>query len=39
MSEEDLRRAFARLRAIESECPGSDKIGCVALVLREMGLE
>ena len=39
MGEEDLRRAFERLRAIESECPDNGKIGCAAQVLREMGLE
>ena len=39
MREEDLRRAFGRLRAIESECPDNNKIVCAAQVLREMGLE
>lgn len=39
MGEEDLRWAVERLRAIESECLDSGKIGCAARVLREMGLE
>lgn len=39
MGEEDLRRAFARLRAIEGECPDGNRIGCAGQVLREMGLE
>jgi hypothetical protein len=39
MGEEDLRRAFERLRAIESECPGGNVIACAERVLREMGLE
>ena len=39
MGEEDLRRAFERLRAIESQCPDGNKIGCAVQVLREMGLE
>ncbi len=39
MGEEDLRRAFERLRAIEHECPGGNMIGCAGQVLREMGLE
>jgi hypothetical protein len=39
MNEEDLRRAFERLRAIESECPGGNVIACAERVLREMGLE
>jgi len=39
MGEEDLRGAVERLRAIESECPDSGKIGCAAQVLRELGLE
>ena len=39
MGEEDLRRAFELLRAIESECPGGNMIACAERVLREMGLE
>jgi hypothetical protein len=39
MGEEDLRRAFALLRAAESECPGGDMIACAERVLREMGFE
>jgi hypothetical protein len=39
MREDDLRRAFERLRALESERPTDNKIGCAAQVLREMGLE
>ena len=39
MNKEDLRRAFERLRAIESECPGGNVIACAERVLREMGLE
>jgi hypothetical protein len=39
MGEEDLRRAFERLRAIESECPGGNVIACAERVLRELGLE
>jgi hypothetical protein len=39
MSEEDLRRAFERLRAIESECPGGNVVACAERVLRELGLE
>ena len=39
MGEDDLRRAFERLRAIESECPGGNVIACAERVLREMGLE
>ena len=39
MNEEDLRRAFERLRAIESECPEDNKINCAERVLREMELE
>ena len=30
MSEEDLRRALERLRAVESECRGDNRIGCAA---------
>lgn len=39
MSEDDLSRAFELLRAIESECPGDNRINCAERVLREMGLE
>jgi hypothetical protein len=39
MGEDDLRRAFERLRAIESECPGDNLIACAGRVLRQMGLE
>jgi hypothetical protein len=39
MNEEDLRRAFERLRAIEGECPDDNKINCAERVLREMELE
>ena len=39
MGEENLRRAFERLRAIESECPGGNMIACAERVLMEMGLE
>jgi len=39
MGEEDLGRAFKRLRAIEGECPGGNLIACAERVLREMGLE
>lgn len=38
MCEEELRRAFERLYAVERECPGDNKIGCAEQVLREMGL-
>ena len=39
MNEEDLRRAFERLRDIKSECPDDNRINCAERVLREMGLE
>ena len=39
MGEEDLRRAFEHMRAIESECVGGNIIACAERVLREMGLE
>lgn len=39
MGEEDLRRAFERLRAIESECPGGNVIAWAERVVRELGLE
>ncbi len=39
MNEEDLRRAFERLRTIESERPDDNKINCAGRVLREMELE
>jgi hypothetical protein len=39
MGEEDLSHAFELLRAIESECPGDNRINCAERVLREMGLE
>jgi hypothetical protein len=38
MNGEDLRRAFERLRTLESECPNADEVGCARQVLREMGL-
>lgn len=39
MREDDLRRAFERLHAIEGECPDGNKVGCAEQVLRELGLE
>ena len=39
MGEEDLKRAFEHLRAVESECVGGNLIACAERVLREMGLE
>ena len=39
MGEEDLGRAFERMRVAESESLGGNILACAERVLREMGLE